>query len=691
MYEGILINDANICFEIFNNNIQSVFNIFFPVIIVPDKQVTCNIKKWYTPELRNLSKMLHEMRVTNKRINNPYYNSRYKQLRKFYNDQIKIAKKTYNSNRIKNAKNISQETWKIIKENNPSKYSSPNLTKISCGNKVTTDQQEISENFNSYFANFSNGCDPPKSSHPTTPILPNTFFLSPTTAEEVERVLGEACQKKSAGSDEIPGKVCLAIKELISPILSQLINLSFLQGKYPNTLKNSKIVPIFKNKGSPLEVENYRPIALQCQFAKFFEKCFNNRLTKFLEKYSLISSNQNGFIPNYSTNTALDAALQHIYDSINHGDAVMGLLFDMSRAFDTVDHDFLVQKLNNIGIRGPANDWIKSYLSDRTQQVVIGSVKSSTQNINRGIPQGSCLSPTLFNCYINDLPNNNIPNTRFILYAGDTNILITSKNRSNLPKNSISGIEHVSNWCENNGIKLNNNKTLSLEVTTKNAKINSSLLIKIESKSIENVSATKFLGICIDRKLTWSDHIDNILPKLSSCTFLIQNIRDTVSVDVLRLAYFGLFQSVIAYGIIHWGSASHADRIFVAQKRVIRCMSRAKWRDSCPDLFKRLEVMTFPCIYIYALLLYVRNNIEGWTRRTDIHTHDTRYKNNLNLPFSRLSISQQSPQYIGLKVYNRALTSYRCFNGSDSLVTYRSKIKSALISKCFYSVEQFFS
>lgn len=691
LYNEVRSNDVDGCFNIFYSEIQNIFeSIFFPIKKNKYRTPKNNKNKWFTPELKNISRMLHEMHKINSRINSPLYKHRYRELKQYYRKQIKNSKKTFNNNRLKNAKNINKESWSIINENSGNKNKKLKISKIISENKNITEQSEICETLNDYFASFANSSDPPQCVDPRIPIHARSLFLFPTTPNEVEKSIAKVCQKKSAGIDEIPGTLCLAIKNIVAPILSQLINLSFSQGVYPSALKISKILPIFKNKGSSCDVENYRPVALQCHFAKIFESCFNDRLTNFLESNLIITKYQNGFRAKHSTGTALDNALQHIYDSLNAKETVLGLFWDMSRAFDTVDHDVLTKKLYNMGIRGPAYSWIKSYLSNRTQRVVIDGVKSSPRVVSRGIPQGSCISPTLFNCYINDMPNNDITNTYFVLYADDTNIIVTGKKRSDLIENSHAGINHVNNWCKDNGIKLNKHKSVSMEIVTKNTTINSNLLIRVEGHSVQCTESTKFLGLNIDQKLTWKIHIEKILPRLSSCSFLIQSIRDTVSMDILKLVYYGLFQSVMAYGIVHWGSASGAERVFVAQKRAVRYMTRARGRGSCVDLFKSLHIMTFPSLYLYSLLLYVKGNLELWNKRSHIHNHNTRNNNMLDIPYSRLSTGQQSPRYVGLKAYNHAMVRHECFEETDNLATFKHKIKTFFINKCYYSVNEFF-
>ena len=247
----------------------------------------------------------------------------------------------------------------------------------------------------------------------------------------------------------------------------------------------------------------------------------------------------------------------------------------------------------------------------------------------------------------------------------------------------------MSIWCNNNGINLNSSKSVAMQFYTKNTNINSSLLVKVEGKSIANVTSTKFLGIHIDQKLTWSVHIENIVSKLSSYCFVIRNIRGTVSNDVLKLLYFGLVQSTISYGIIYWGQAHDAFKIFTTQKKIIRYMMGLPITASCRQHFKSLGIMTLPSLYIYSLIIYTRNQ-NSIQKRKDIHDYDTRTKNDMATPFYRLSVCQQNPRYIGIKMFNK-LTKLHKIDNNFNMSRFKTELKKFLISKCYYSVDDFFN
>lgn len=362
----------------------------------------------------------------------------------------------------------------------------------------------------------------------------------------------------------------------------------------------------------------------------------------------------------------------------------------MSRAFDLVDHDLLLTRAETLGVRGNALNWLRSYLSNRTTRVVIGGVESRARHVHVGTPQGSCISPTLFNIFINTLPAVLEALGMPVLYADDTSILVSEASLTSLVNKANSAAQIMLNWCDQVGLKLNLDKTVAVEFTTKNRTSDYSLLVKIQGKSVINADSVRFLGVHIDQKFTWSNHIRQMLPRLSSCSYLLRNIRYTVSLDVLRLVYFGLFQSIISYGLIFWGGAYDSGQVFIAQKRAVRYMCGLAPGTTCRPHFKQLKILTFPCLYIFSLVIHVKKSGYDMKRR-DIHSHDTRKKDQLQVPFDRLSVTQNNPKHMGAKMLNHIAHINKELVNIESFLVFKTKIKYFLIDKCYYSVDELFA
>ena len=191
---------------------------------------------------------------------------------------------------------------------------------------------------------------------------------------------------------------------LISNPLLHVINFSLTKGVFPDKLKIAKLIPIFKTD-DPQCFNNYRPISLLPNFPKLFEKVMHNRLIEFIERFEILHHNQFGFRKNHPTSLALVHLTNKIASAIDRKELTAGVFLDLSKAFDTLDHEILFSKLEHYGIRGMALQWIKSYLSNRKQFVQYRKTCSDEQVIKCGVPQRSVLGPLHFILYINDLPN----------------------------------------------------------------------------------------------------------------------------------------------------------------------------------------------------------------------------------------------------------------------------------------------
>ena len=216
------------------------------------------------------------------------------------------------------------------------------------------------------------------------------------------------------------------IKCNICTPLCEIINLSFTTGIYPDQLKIAKIIPIYKEKGCKLQCNNYRPISLLSNINKIFEKLMHCRLYELLNLNNCIYELQFGFRENHSTNHALLSLTENIRETLDNNKFACGIFIDLQKAFDTVDHNILLHKLNHYGIRGISNNWFRSYLNNRQQFVSINGFESDKRSMDFGVPQGSVLGPLLFLIYINDL-HNAIKYSLVHHFADDTNFLIKNK------------------------------------------------------------------------------------------------------------------------------------------------------------------------------------------------------------------------------------------------------------------------
>lgn len=386
--------DKESWFEVFlansNNKYETFFNIFkyYFDMSFNIKRVKLGQKKneWLTDELKNeRCDIIRELKIA-RMEKNKLLHCRVKIKHKLYKSKILKIKKDYYENKIKNSKNLTKATWSMINSEvgNKNICLEKDLT-VRFKGKLYSDPQVVSNIFCDYFSNIvsdlkggvNNSQFLNYSAHGKT-LFQKRFSLTPTNEQEIENIIGLLKQKNSVGFDEIPISVLKAAKNHISKVLSHLINSSFISGLYPNLLKISKIVPVYK-KGCKLELANYRPISLQSNISKIYEKVVYSRLIQYLEENCLIDKVQHGFRSNRSVTTASIQLVESIIDSIDNGEETIGIFMDLTKAFDSVNHSLLLLKLHNLGVTGVPLEFFKSYLLDRKQNVVVKKTFRNTK------------------------------------------------------------------------------------------------------------------------------------------------------------------------------------------------------------------------------------------------------------------------------------------------------------------------
>ena len=281
-----------------------------------------------------------------------------------------------------------------------------------------------------------------------------------------------------------------------------------------------------------------------------------SRLYNFLTIHNCIYDLQFGFRKNHSVNHALTSLTEDIRSALDDNCFASGVFIHLQKAFDTVDHGILLSKLNHYGIRGKANDWFKSYLTNRKQFVSINGLNSNELLIKIGVPQGSVLGPLLFLVYINDL-HLAIKYSTTRLFADDTSLLIKNKSLKQLKKHLNIDLRNLTRWLKANKISLNANKTELLVFRHPNKIINYDLKLKIDGKRLYPSKYVKYLGILIDSHLNWCFHTDLLSTKLSRSIGMLSKIRHYVSKDTLRMIYFGIFSSQLVYASQIWAQTQN--------------------------------------------------------------------------------------------------------------------------------------
>jgi len=512
--------------------------------------------------------------------------------------------------------------------------------------------------------------------------------MDPTDPNEVMKLISSLKPKTSSGYDGISSKFLKLTKQVLSVPICNIINLSLSTGIVPSGLKLAKVIPVFKSKDKT-DMNSYRPISLLPALSKILEKVIHSRLYKFCSTQNILFENQYGFRPNHSTTHAVSKFTTDTMMSMEDKKSTLAVFLDLSKAFDTIDHDILLRKLEHYGVRGVALDWFRNYLSGRTQYVSFRGAKSATYDVNCGVPQGSVLGPLLFIIYTNDLPSV-LEFCQCILFADDTTLYYSSNNDQLLKNNVEIDLYELADWFNANKLSLNIDKTQFMIVRPKvfNDDNNNITDIQVGDRTITKAKCAKFLGITIDDELGWTEHINNIAKKISSGSYVLSTMKRFIPMENLKSLYFTLVHAHLSYGLVLWGSAYKYKllRLEVIQKKCIRHICCANYRDTTSPLFKSLRIIKFADMYSQQVCKFMYSHKSGelpksldalFTSNASIHGHNTRQRHDAHITARNSGFIAKCIIHAGPKLWHELPLDIRMINSKSH---YNSKIKSLIMS-----------
>lgn len=603
-------NDLNLAFNSFLNKLNKFYIATCPFTIKKLKKSKFH-NPWFTPEIKKLIYKKNKLFKKYKLTKNVFDHNNYKNFRNKINKIIVYKKKKFYEDAFAKTKSNPKETWKHISALiNRTNDTSKNMV-INYNNVIHHNSQDISNIFNNYFSNLFN-----KSSIINSTFVsyiknkPNeTFYIFPTNPNEIISIVSKFSNSNAKDIYNISNAFLKKIIEPLAHILSFLFNRSFEIGVFPDCLKKSKVVPIFKS-GSPQDITNYRPISIIPSIAKIIEKIMEIRLTSFFNKHKILTNQQFGFRKGRSTELALIAFLNDIYINRNNNQHTLAVFIDFSKAFDSINHQILIKKLELYGLKGLVLNWFRSYLSKRQQSVKINSTNSNFKYLDSGVPQGSILGPILFNLYINDIVFSS-HDLHFVIYADDTTVYNSSDNINDLFSNMSKNLDRLNEWATANQLLINTKKTKSMLFKYSKKFTLNKINLKLGNFDIEIVETFKLLGVIIDHSLTFKDHINNISKKINKNLGVINRLKFYLTKSTILTLYYSLIFPYIFYCNIIWGFTykTYLHSIFSTQKRFIYIIKNStpetkSLTNNISSFFNKFNILTIFELNVFKVICF---------------------------------------------------------------------------------------
>lgn len=573
-----------------------------------------------------------------------------------------------------------KQQWNELNNILGRKKSETTITKLKVNDQITTDTKEIAQALNKHFVNIGEKMQsilrPNRTErrHLPNPIA-HSIFIQGTDEMEVKTLLLQLSANKAVGCDGISNVVLKTCASEIAWFLAACINKSITSGRYPDSLKIAKVTPLFK-KGKREDCENYRPISVLTGLNKIFEKIIHRRFNKFFEQKQVITTTQFGFRSKCGTANACTEVLDHIYKKLDEKNisVVSALFIDLQKAFDTISHEILLDKLFSYGIRGVAHELIKSYLSNRKQKVKLGNEESDLMNVTAGVPQGSVLGPLLFLVMVNDLPTLNLRGVTFE-YADDAVLIYACKNVKDACQQIIEDLKILEAYFNWNYLSVSWAKTKVIHFHHPRTNVTSAFQIKSPNgETVETVKTFRYLGIYLDQHLSWETQCQYVTRTINPAIAALYKLRNCLPKQAKSKIYFALIHSHLCYVSQVWGTAAatHLRPLQILQNRAIKLIHSLPRLTPTSDLFNRFEQRILPVkgIHVYAVLKYVKLsiNLETMCNLTFERPEVLRFRTNIRQTWTPTRRGQRKISVLGAKMYNQLPQQLKIINSSTSFL-----------------------
>lgn len=510
-------------------------------------------------------------------------------------------------------------------------------------------------------------------------LVNNSFCLDEVTPFTIFTIIGSLDNKKAVGYDNIKAGILKGCNQLLCVNLANCFNQMISSGIYPETLKHSVVTPILK-KGDPTCVDNYRPISVLTQIDKVFEIIICSQMTFFLEANKILDPLQYGFTNKKGCQDIICMTLNHVSKYLDQGINVILISLDINKAFDSVNHQILLRKLNFMGFRGTALDLIESFLSNRTQVVKFCNTLSFTGHVLKGVPQGSNLGPLLFNLLINDLSS--VPTHSTLYKYADDLLMVFPLNNKDLKENIRklnNDLNAITDYYHQNALSVNITKSQFMIL----GKVDNEIKNFLNDRSLTVTSQLTYLGFLIDEELKMSGQVDKICKSIASGIGALYQLRNHVSVQSMTTFFHSHIQSHINYccfALLRVRSID-IDRIQRLQSKALRIIFNLPYSYPSFDLFTKEAKHILPVvglIYYTALCLVKKSYNCKDESLPKVEKLKSKRSNDLMTVRARKKVMIDDITHTGSKLFNQLPASIKT---ERNFYAFKSQLKKYLLDR----------
>ena len=623
---------------------------------------------------------------------------------------VRNAKANYLSDKVEEHKFDVRKLWKDLKNLGYSKKSfCKNPIVLNDNGQLIHDSFTVANFINKFFTTvasvlvsklplpmnvYSIDNDSFKNYYASKNIVPDSFKIKSVSEDFIYKELNNLNPHKSIGLDNIGPRFLKDGAEHLKKPVSFIVNLSIETSTVPNELKSARVTALHK-KNSKLDVGNYRPISILCSISKILEKSVHCQLVEYLKQNKLLYDYQSGFRFGYSTETCLIWLSDFIREQSSKGLYTGVALLDVQKAFDSVDHAILCKKLSAMGIQP---NWFHSYLSDRSQIVVVNNVSSDPMKITCGVPQGSILGPLLYLCYVNDMSICTNQNCKLLLYADDSVLIVTDENPDYVSEQLGKNIESCYNWLVDNKLSMHFGKTECILFGSKR-KLKKVKDFKITCKGhvVNSQKSVKYLGTMFDQDMSGTSTVDTIIKKCNSKLKFLYRQADFLNQSARKTLCNALVLCHLEYASTAWYpglSKNQQNKLQIIQNKCVRYITNAGPRSHVGYIelknLNYLNVNNRQSQLRLNVMYKIFNGtapsylIDNFTTVSSIHSHNTRRSSCSYFQPSVKSSMLNSFLIKGIKDWNSLPIHIK---HSSNIDNYKKSVKQLLYDRAKFEVE----